>query len=99
MIGNWLKFVLALRQSVSPVHPPKAQLRILGFPLLAFISPAPWIGFVALPFAAYFFIDVRHSEGARYFFGTIGVLILIWLGGSIAFIWRLRKRQREKQSQ
>jgi hypothetical protein len=99
MIGNWLKFVLALRQSISPVYPPKAQLRILGFPLWAFISPVPWIGLVALPFAAYFFVHVRHSQGARFFFGTIGILVLVWLVGSIALIWRLRKQHREKQSQ
>ena len=63
-----LKFVLGLRQSVSSAYPPKAQPRILGFPLLAFISPAPWIGFVGLPFAAYYFIGVRHSASAALLF-------------------------------
>jgi hypothetical protein len=98
MVGNWLKFVLALRQSASPFHAPKAQLRIMGFPLLAFISPVPWIFFLGLPFAAYFFIGVRHSQGARLFFATIGVLVLVWVVGSIALIWRLKRRQRQKQS-
>jgi hypothetical protein len=98
-IGTWLKFVLALRQSVSPVYPPKAQFRILGFPLLSFISPVPWIGFVGLPFAAYFFIHMRHSKSATVFFGTLGILVSVWLVGSIALIWHFRKRNREKQSQ
>jgi hypothetical protein len=99
VVGNWLKFVLALRQSVSPVYPPKAQFRIAGFPLLAFISPVPWISFVGLPFSAYFFIHVRHSKSAMVFFGTLGILVLVWLVSSIAVFWHFRKRHREKQSQ
>ncbi|HEY6619524.1 MAG TPA: hypothetical protein VIY68_08270 [Steroidobacteraceae bacterium] len=99
MVGNWLKFVLGLRQSVSSAYPPKAQPRILGFPLLAFISPAPWIGFIGLPFAAYHFIRVRHSTSAALFFGVIGGLILVWLVGSVFLIWHFRKRFRQKQSQ
>jgi len=99
MVGNWLKFVLGLRQSVSSAYPPKAQARILGFPLLAFISPAPWIGFIGLPFAAYYFIGVRHSASAALFFAVIGGLILVWLVGSVFLIWHLRKRSRQKQSQ
>jgi hypothetical protein len=99
MVGNWLKFVLGLRQSVSSAYPPKAQPRILGFPLLAFISPAPWIGFVGLPFAAYYFIGVRHSASAALFFAVIGGLILVWLVGSVFLIRHFRKRFRQKQSQ
>ena len=94
-----LKFVLGLRQSVSSAYPPKAQPRILGFPLLAFISPAPWIGFVGLPFAAYYFIGVRHSASAALFFAVIGALILVWLVGSVFLIRHFRKRFRQNQSQ
>jgi hypothetical protein len=99
VVGNWLKFVLGLRQSESSVYPPKPQLRILGFPLLAFISPAPWLGFIGLPFAAYYFIGVRHSASAALFFAVIGGLILVWLVASGFLIWHLRKRVRQKQSQ
>ena len=99
MLGNWLKFVLGLRQSVSSAYPSKAQLRVLGFPLLAFISPAPWLGFIGLPFAAYYFIGVRHSESAALFFAVIGSLILVWLVASVFLIWHFRKRLRQKQSQ
>ena len=99
MVGNWLKFVLGLRQSASSAYPPKAQLRILGFPLLAFISPAPWLGFIGLPFAAYYFMRVRHSASAALFFAVIGCLILVWLVASAFLIWHFRKRLRQKKSQ
>jgi len=98
MIGNWLKFVLGLRQSVSSTYPPRTQPRVLGFPLLAFISPAPWLGFLGLPFAAYYFIGVRHSASAALFFAVIGTLVLVWLGGSAAIFWHFKKR-RQKDSQ
>jgi hypothetical protein len=98
-IGNWLKFVLGLRQSVSPAYPSKPQRRIGGFPLLAFISPVPWLSFLGLPFAAYYFIRVRNSESSIAFFAAIGSLILIWLVGSALLIWRLRKRKQKNQSQ
>jgi hypothetical protein len=84
---------------VSSAYPPRAQPRILGFPLLAFISPAPWIGFIGLPFGAYYFIGVRHSASAALFFAVIGGLILVWLVGSVFLIWHFRKRFRQKQSQ
>jgi hypothetical protein len=99
MVGRWLRFVLGLRQSVSPVYPPKRQLRILGLPLLAFISPAPWLGFLGLPFVAYYYIGVRHSASAVVFFTVIGGLVLIWLVASVILIWHFKKRYRQKQSQ
>jgi hypothetical protein len=98
-IGNWLKFVLGLRQSVSPAYPSKPQRRIGDFPLLAFISPVPWLSFLGLPFASYYFIRVRHSESAIAFFAVIGSLILIWLVGSTLLIWRLRKKTQKSQRQ
>jgi hypothetical protein len=65
---------------------------------LAFISPAPWLGFLGLPFAAYYFIGVRHSASAALFFAVIGTLVLVWLGGSAAIFWHFKKR-RQKDSQ
>lgn len=99
VIGNWLKFVLGLRQSFSPTYPPKPQRRVGGFPLLAFISPVPWLAFLGLPFAAYYFIRVRHSASAIAFFAVIGGLVFLWLVGSALLIWRFRKRWLKQQSQ
>src|ERR1700761_3986920 len=97
-IGNWLKFVLALRQSVSPKYPPTPPRALGWFPILAFISPVPWLAFLGLPFAAYYFIRVRHSASAMAFFLSIGALMFVWLLGSALLIWRLRKRPTKPQT-
>ncbi len=94
-LGTWLRFVAGLRGESQPGsdQPAKRQIRVLGIPLLGLVHPIPWLAFAGLPTSAYYFIWVRESPKATWFFGALGCVILLWLFGSVALYLRLRKRK------
>ena len=94
--GRWLRFVLGLRvePNSSASHTPRRQIRIFGFPLLAFAHPIPWMFLFGLPYAAYYFVRIRQSPGGTAFFSTLGIMVLLWLVASLILIRSaLRKRR------
>jgi hypothetical protein len=94
ILGRWLRFILGLRQGQVVGGRGKAQFRVLGIPLLGFVSPTPWLGLVGLPYAAYHFIYIRKSHSAAVFFGMIGALVFVWLFVSaVAFLYFRRRRR------
>jgi hypothetical protein len=91
LLGRWGRFILGLRQSATvTASGESAQIRVLGIPPLAFLSPAPWMCFIGLPFAAYYFIHVRAAPYAPPFFASLGAVILLWIVASVILIRRFR---------
>jgi hypothetical protein len=100
LVGSWLRFILGLRGEPRPTinGAPKPQVRLLGIPPLALVHPIPWLAFGVLPAAAYYFVWVHASPRASWFFGSLGVVILLWLLGTVAVVLKLRgKRIREQR--
>ena len=53
--GRWVSFVGRLRQdSFLADERQKPQHRIIGFPVLGFAQPTPWLVIIGLPYAAYY---------------------------------------------
>jgi hypothetical protein len=78
ILGRWLRFVLALRLGEkSGAGDKPRQIRLFGLPLLALVSPVPWLFLLALPYAAYYFVHVRPSPGGTRFFCTLGIMVLV----------------------
>jgi hypothetical protein len=99
ILGRWLRFVLALRLEGKSGGPDRSgQIRVFGFPLLAFVSPVPWLFFVALPCAAYYFIRVRPSPSGIRFFCSLGVVVSLWLIASAFLILRFRMKFRHRSA-
>ena len=91
LLGRWGRFILGLRQSATAnASDGASQFRVLGIPLLAFLSPAPWICLIGLPLAAYYFIHVRAAPYASAFFATLGGVILLWIVASVILVRRFR---------
>ncbi len=83
--GRWLRVVGGLRQEAG------AQVRIAGIPLLAFVHPTPWLCFIGLPVAAYYFVHVRASSNGARFFSALGTVVLVWLVASALVIaWAIK---------
>jgi|SRR5882672_2131210 len=94
LIGNWLRFIQGLRGEPRPIVDgiPKPQVRVLGIPLLALVHPTPWLAFGLLPAAAYYFIWIRDSSKASWFFAGLGLVVLLWLLGTAALVLKVRRR-------
>ena len=94
ILGRWLKFVLALRlEEKSRAAGRPRQIRVFSFPLLAFVSPVPWLFLLVLPCAAYYFLRFRPSPSGTRFFCALGAMVLLWLLASAFLIWRFRMKQ------
>ena len=100
LAGNWLRFVYGLRTEPRPVvnGRPKPQHRILGFPILAFAHPIPWLWLGALPSAAYYFVWEHPSQKASCFFSVLGAIVLLWLLASFVFALYVQRRKRSKEA-
>ena len=85
--GSWLRFVHGLRTDENP------RRRILGIPLLALAHPIPWIWLVAMPVSGYYFVFVRHSPAAAWFFGVWLLVNVLWWAATLLIIRHYRKRQ------
>jgi len=93
--GRWVSFVGRLRQdSFLADERQKPQHRIIGFPVLGFAQPTPWLVIIGLPYAAYYFVHVRQSQGGAWFFGTIGAVVVCWLVGEGVLRSDIQKRRR-----
>jgi hypothetical protein len=99
VVGSWLRFILGLRGEPRPIlnGVSKPQFRVLGIPLLALVHPIPWLAFGMLPAAAYHFVRGHESPRASWFFGSLGVVVLLWFLGTAAVVLKLRGRRNREQ--
>jgi hypothetical protein len=87
VVGSWLRLMLGLRSDGT------LRRRILGFPLLSLVHPIPWLWLVAMPMSGYYFVFVRHSSAAAWFFGIWLLVNILWWAASILMVRHYRKRQ------